>query len=387
MGNCNSINTELIGFCINKLHVGKASGLDKLQCEHLPYAHPILFLILSKIFQQFLLHGFVPSAFGHGLLIPIPQESNKRGILSVDQFRGITISPIISKVFEHCLLLLYKQYMFSSERQFGFKKGIGCSHAIFSVRNVINYYVKNNSTVNMCCLDISKAFDRVNHNGLLLKLIERDAPLNFVLVLQNWYEKSFCCVKWGLTVSESFRLHAGVRQGGVLSPILFSVFVDNILKKLDNYGCRMFGLTMGSFMYADDLVLLPQTVCELQEMVDICCAELSSLDLKLNESKSVCIRIGKRFHAVCCTIVTPSGVIAWADAAVYLGVRIVSAANFSCCYDKCKSKFYASLNSIYGKLGKINNPIVTLNLVASMAIPCLLYACESLPLTRAIIKK
>src|ERR1043165_2787443 len=66
---CDSIKSELIGVCINKLHVGKASGLDKLQCEHLLYAYPILFVILCKIFQQFLLHGFVPSAFGHGLLI------------------------------------------------------------------------------------------------------------------------------------------------------------------------------------------------------------------------------------------------------------------------------------------------------------------------------
>src|ERR1043165_9690393 len=195
----------------------KHLGKDMLQTEHLIYSHPILYVILSRLFEQFRKNRFVPASFGQRLLIPTPKDSNKRGILSVDQFRGITISPIISKVFEHCLLLLYKQYMFSSERQFGFKKGIGCSHAIFSVRNVINYYVKNNSTVNMCCLDISKAFDRVNHNGLLLKLIERDAPLNFVLVLQNWYGKSFCCVKWGSTVSDSFRLHAGVRQGGVLS--------------------------------------------------------------------------------------------------------------------------------------------------------------------------
>ena len=385
-GESSSINAEVISSCINKLHVGKACGLDKLQCEHLLYAHPILYVILSKLFQQFLLHGFVPSAFGRGLLIPIPKESNCRGILSVDQFRGITISPIISKVFEHCLLLLYKEYLFSSERQFGFKKGIGCAQAIFSVRSVINHFVKNNSTINMCCLDISKAFDRVNHSGLLLKLIERGAPLNFILVLQNWYNKTFCCVKWGNIISDSFRLHAGVRQGGVLSPILFSVFVDNILKKLDHCGCRLFGLSMGSFMYADDLVLLSPSVCELQKMVNICCVELSLLDLKLNESKSVCIRIGKRFHSECCSIVTPSGCIAWADAAIYLGVRIISASNFSCCYDKFKSKFYASFNSIYGKLGKINNPIVTLSLVSSMALPCLLYACEALPLTRAILK-
>src|ERR1043165_5420090 len=109
----------------------KHLGKDMLQTEHLIYSHPILYVILSRLFEQFRKNRFVPASFGQRLLIPTPKDSNKRGILSVDQFRGITISPIISKVFEHCLLLLYKEYMFSSERQFGFKKGIGCSHAFF----------------------------------------------------------------------------------------------------------------------------------------------------------------------------------------------------------------------------------------------------------------
>ena len=110
-----------------------------LQTEHLIYSHPILNVILSRLFEQFLKNWFVPASFGQGLLIPIPKDAGKRGILSVDQFRGITISPIISKVFEHCLLLLFKDYLYSSERQFGFKKNIGCAHAIFSVRKVMDF--------------------------------------------------------------------------------------------------------------------------------------------------------------------------------------------------------------------------------------------------------
>jgi hypothetical protein len=139
-------------------------------------------------------------------------------------------------------------------------------------------------------------------------------------------------------------------------------------------------------MYADDLVLLSSSVSELQEMIYICCGELSKLDLNLNESKSVCIRIGKRFHATCAPLHTLKGDIAWASSATYLGVNIASAANFSCCFDKAKAKFYASFNSIYGKLGKINDPMVTLKLVSSMALPCLLYATEALPLSKTIFR-
>ena len=381
-----SIDSELIGFCIDKLHVGKSPGLDKLQAEHLLYAHPVLYVILARLFKFMITNGCVPSAFGAGLLIPIPKDSARKGILSVDQFRGITISPIISKVFEHCLMHIYSRYLVSSDRQFGFKKKISCQHGIFSVRKVIDFFVADNSTVNLCCLDISKAFDRVNHHALFLKLIDRGAPMNFIFVLHNWYSNSYCSVKWGGAISDSFQLSAGVRQGGVLSPILFSVFVNEILVKLDSRGCRVLGLSMGSFMYADDLVLLSSSVTELQDMVNICCEELRTIDLKLNESKSVCIRVGKRFNVACPPITTPTGVIAWSTAATYLGVDIVSAKAFTCCISRSKSKFYASFNAIYGKLGKVNNAIVTLNLIAAMALPVILYASEALRSRRLLLR-
>jgi hypothetical protein len=242
-----TISVELVDFAMNELHAGKAAGLDQLQTEHLINSHPILYKILSLLFNLILQLGVVPSEFGQGLLIPIPKDSGARGILKVSQFRGITISPVISKVFEHCILKLFKTYLYSSDRQFDFKKKIGCNHAIFTVRKTIDYFVENGSTVNMCCLDVASAFDRVNYRGLFLKLLDRGVLMNLINVLNDWYCKSECMVKWGNCISKAFSLTAGVRQGGVLSPILFSVYVDNILRNLNNLGCHMFGICMGSF--------------------------------------------------------------------------------------------------------------------------------------------
>ena len=75
-------------------------------------------------------------------------------------------SPVISKVFEHCMLRRFEAYFVTSDNQLGFKKRISCSHAIFTVRSVINHYTALGSTVNLCAIDISKAFDRMNHNGM-----------------------------------------------------------------------------------------------------------------------------------------------------------------------------------------------------------------------------
>ena len=121
--------------------------------------------------------------------------------MSVDMFRGITISPAIAKIFEHCVLLLYNRYFETSERQFGYKSKVGCTGAIFAVRKVIEHFTDNDSTVNICCLDIFKAFDRINHNALFLKLMQRGFPVKLILLLKDWYSHSFSCVKWGNATS------------------------------------------------------------------------------------------------------------------------------------------------------------------------------------------
>ena len=74
--------------------------------------------------------------------------------VSVDDFRGILISSVISKVFEHCILDRYGGFLLSSDNQFGFKKKSNCTHAIYTLRSVVDYYINNGSTVNIYALGI-----------------------------------------------------------------------------------------------------------------------------------------------------------------------------------------------------------------------------------------
>jgi len=83
--------------------------------------------------------------------------------MSCDDFRGIVNSHMLSKVFEHCLLKHLQSFTASSDNPFGFKKGVGCSHAIYTVRNIVDQWVSRGSTANLCTIDLSKAFDKVNH--------------------------------------------------------------------------------------------------------------------------------------------------------------------------------------------------------------------------------
>jgi len=218
-----SVDVELVDNIICDLKPGKACGIDNLMGEHLQYSHPILCSILSKMFKLCIKCRHIPEAFGTSYTVPIP-KGNNRTIASVSDFRGISISPVISKVFENCLLKIYGNFLYSSPNQFGFKKGLGCTHAIYTLQTVVNHYVTNGSTVNLCTLDLSKAFDKMNHYALLMALMKRNVPLNFLLILEKWFCISVTCVKWINVFSEMFSLRAGVRQGGILSPIFLQFF-------------------------------------------------------------------------------------------------------------------------------------------------------------------
>jgi len=87
----------------------------------------------------------------------------------------------------------------------------------YIARSVINHYTTGGSTVNLEALDISKAFDRVDHFGLFVKLMNKRVPSLLLRMLENWLSKCYTCVRWCSAWSSFFRLERGVRQGGVMS--------------------------------------------------------------------------------------------------------------------------------------------------------------------------
>jgi len=183
---------------------------------------------------------------------------------------------LVSSVATWCLYLRFRSFLSSSCNHFGFKKGIGYSHAIYTVRNIVDRLVRNGSTTNLCAIDLSKAFDKVNHHGLFLKLMKRQIPNKLLSLLENLFKDCLTCVKWENLYSNAFSLEFGVRQGSVLSPYLFAVYLDvlsNIC--LHRKGCFI-------LLYADDILLISPSVCELELLLRVCERELCWLDMAIN---------------------------------------------------------------------------------------------------------
>ena len=326
-------DVELVDNKILKLAKGKTPGFDGISAEHLKFCHPLVVLALTKLFNLMLQLEFVPSSFGYGIIIPIPKKTDINCCLKVEDYRAITVSPVVSKVFEMCLLDDMKLFFESNERQFGFKKNVGCRDAIFALKSVVNYYTSNGSTVSICSIDITRAFDCVSHNKLWEIMSNLGFPSYIINILSDWYDKIWFTVKWGCEFFCFFnKLATGVKQGGILSHISFFQFIlIPVLNSLtlSGLGCRIDGWCCNSFMYADDLILLAISNNNLIKLIKKCQSEFNLIGLEINANKSGAMKFGSRHSNQLNPLVVDNLKISWVKELVYLGVRLSSSNKFN----------------------------------------------------------
>ena len=136
-----------------------------------------------------------------------------------------------------------------------------------------------------------KHFDRVNFYKLFDKFLQRGVPAIFVRLLMFWYTHQEFTVRWGNTLSDNFLVSNGVRQGGVLSPALFSVYMDDLSTVLNtlNFGCYFNSTMINHLMYADDLVIVSPSIRSMQVLLSHCERFADDNDVKFNVKKSKCM--------------------------------------------------------------------------------------------------
>ena len=177
------------------------------------------------------------------ILVPI-SKGNKDPSCS-QNYRAIALGSSLSKVLKHLIINKYSSYLATSSLQFGFKSSSSTTLCTGVVKNVVSRYIHRGSSVLGCFLDVSKAFDLVNHGILFQKLLDRGLPLPVIRFLSSWYRAQMR-VHWNNSLSIPFGVSNGVRQGSVLSPILFSVYLDDLLEKLraSGVGCFWVGVLL-----------------------------------------------------------------------------------------------------------------------------------------------
>ena len=352
----------------DKMKLGKATA-GFVRYEHILHGSPKLLFHLQILFNGLIQHGYVPQDFLSGVITPIVKD-NEGDIFSTSNYRGITLSVVFASLFECAILEKIGHLLETDHLQFGYKAKHSCPHALYVMRSCIEYFTKHGSNVFVSFLDCSKGFDKVDHRGIFIKLMQRKVPLCFLNLIIYWYSNLSSVVKWNNVVSRSFNVTSGVRQGGILSPRLFILYVNDLLTKLrqSGVGCHVADKFVASIMYADDLALLAPTRGALQKLLNICHEYGIEWCISYNPLKTKMMVFGKNTEFN--DIFLNGTPIASVTEYKYLGVHVTAGKDFSTSVRKPLSAFLCSANTILNVLRKPSETIL-MRLLSTNYVPIL----------------
>ena len=242
--------------------------------------------ILDKIFQQVLQVEDIPSDWAKMLVTPIYKKGDRH---NTSNYRAVALLSISGKVFNSIILetIREKTEQFSSDRQFGFRQNRGTVDAIFLVRLIMEKAKERNVKVHFHFIDYKAAFDAMWRKTLWKMLRAIGVPTKIVNIIEKIYNNTKCTVVVNGHITEWFEVLVGVRQGCILSPTLFNLFLDFLMKELSSLQdtiCLDENLNV-DVRYADDTTLIAAIFSKLklstEQLVDAC----NKYGLKINAPK------------------------------------------------------------------------------------------------------
>ena len=271
------------------------------------------------------------------------------------------MSSITSKVFEHIILLRLEEYLWTTDNQFGFKSGHSTDLCIYALSELIEYFKCRSTSVYVAFLHASKAFDKISHWTLFRKLIDRNVPMYLIKVLCYLYQHQLMSVRWGYSISNVFNVTNGVRQGGILSPKLFNIYIDGLSNILNNFliGGSLGGKRINHMFYADDLCIVSLSSAGLQKLLSICDEYCASHSITFNVKKSVCMFFKCTVNKHCdnSTVFLSGNQIEFVQEVKYLGVLLNPSMKTSIDVSRQTRKFYAQANMLLRNFRYCSNEV------------------------------
>ena len=290
---------ESITKALNNLKIGKAPGIDDIPNEFLKYGGDIMIKSLSDLFTCISDFEMIPDDWCKGIIKPLHKSGS---IYDLDNYRGITLTSNVNKVFSKILETLILDFLESNnilgETQGAFRKDRRIEDQIFSLQGIASLYKSSRKPLYLAFLDLSKAFDRVWRDGLFALLWENGIKGKCWRLLRKMYEKVENKVIFGDFESDWFDQEFGLKQGCVLSPTLFSILMTDLANMLENssIGANISSKLINCLLFADDVVLIAESPEELQELLNISNAFANKWNLKFNPKKSKILITSKKIN-------------------------------------------------------------------------------------------
>ena len=227
--NCSKPSKSEIKKAIMSLKNGKAAGPDEIPAEaikaDMETATNMLYSLFSKIWER----EEIPAEWKEGILIKLPKKGD---LTECSNYRGIMLLSVPGKVLNRILLERIKKAVDPNlrDQQAGFRRNRSCADQISTLRIIVEQSLEWNSPLYINFIDYEKAFDSVDRETLWKLLRHYGVPEKFVSLIHCIYQGMTCKVAHAGQLSESFEVRTGVRQGCLLSPFLFLLFIDWIMK-------------------------------------------------------------------------------------------------------------------------------------------------------------
>ena len=224
-----------------------------ISCKH------ILSPVLTKLFNKIMNSGHYPTSWSKGIVIPIHKKGSKT---DVNNYRPITLLNHVAKLFTSLVnsrLMLWSEHNnIVTDAQLGFRPGCGTVDAIFLLHALITSYINKNKRLYCCFVDYTKAFDSIQHYHLWRRLSKVGVNGKLFTVIKSMYDDVKSCIRLNNEYSDFYKSFKGLIQGDALSPLIFSLFINDIELELMNSDCpslQIQDINLFLLMYADDTVL------------------------------------------------------------------------------------------------------------------------------------
>jgi hypothetical protein len=334
--------------------------------------------VLYKLFNAVLSSGNYPQTWSEGYIKPLHKKENP---LLTNNYRGITITSIIGKLFNSIINSRIDSFLSLNKimkpEQIGFRKKCRTADHIFVIKTLIQQYKKNRKPIYACLIDLHKAFDSVCHEAMFYKLLSLGMNGSVYRIIKDMYSKTKLQVHVGTGLTDSFNSVMGVKQGDNLSPTLFNIFLNDLPNIFDEKcnPVQLDCLQINSLLYADDLVILSESVSGLQ-----CC---------LNKMENYCNKWGLMINTKKTKVITfnppktnlntftlDNTTLEVVNEITYLGVTLTKNGSFT---NTMTSLFKKSLKGIFKLKRQLSIlPAIncSLHLFDHMIKPILLYGSE-----------